>query len=278
MKSAQPEEFLICTIARLLGDVHHVAVGALSPLPGAAALLARARSQCALRVSLLGSERHNPFTDGGRELFDCAAQGRIDAFFLGGAQIDGSANVNLVGIGPYPRSRVRLSGSFGSAYLYFLVPKVILFVSEHSPRVLVRKVDFISAPGVSEPDVYRRGGPRALLTPLGLFEFLPAAGRFRLAAVHPGSSPAEVAARTGFDFELPERVPITPMPDAATLRLLRGPVAAAVRETYPRFAERLWGGVRANPSSKGSGAPRPPSAAQHQPAGAPSSTSPTMNR
>ena len=56
----------------------------------------------ALRVSVLGSARHNPFTDGGRELFDCAAQGRIDAFFLGGGQIDGAANINLVGVGGYP--------------------------------------------------------------------------------------------------------------------------------------------------------------------------------
>ncbi|GIT27423.1 MAG: hypothetical protein CM1200mP41_34670 [Gammaproteobacteria bacterium] len=70
-------------------------------VPGAGALLARERSP-ALRVSVLGSERHNTFTDGGRELFDCAAQGRIDGFFLGGAQIDGRANINLVGIGDYP--------------------------------------------------------------------------------------------------------------------------------------------------------------------------------
>ena len=78
--------------------------------------LARERSGGRLRVSVLGSERHNPFTDGGVELFDCAAQGRIDAFFLGGGQIDGEANINLVGVGGYPHSRVRWPGSFGSAY------------------------------------------------------------------------------------------------------------------------------------------------------------------
>ena len=92
----------------------------------------RAPGDPRLRVSILGSERHNPFTDGGRELFDCAAQGRIDAFFLGGGQIDGSANINLVGVGGYPQSRVRWPGSFGSAYLYFLVPRVILFREEHT--------------------------------------------------------------------------------------------------------------------------------------------------
>src|SRR5215467_4042333 len=95
------DELLIAAIARMLAGLRHVAVGVASPIPGAAALLARARSGGALRVSLLGSEDNNFFTDGGRELFDCAAQGRIDAFFLGGGQIDGNANINLVGI-PMP--------------------------------------------------------------------------------------------------------------------------------------------------------------------------------
>src|SRR5919108_2328808 len=124
------DELLICAIARMLEGLGHVAVGAASPIPGAAALLARALSGGRLRVSLLGSEDHNFFTNGGRELFDCAAQGRIDAFFLGGGQIDGAANLNLVGIGDYPRVSQRFPGSFGSAYLYFLVPRVILFREE----------------------------------------------------------------------------------------------------------------------------------------------------
>ncbi|MGI9505188.1 MAG: CoA synthetase, partial [Geminicoccaceae bacterium] len=111
---------LIATLAGMLEGLRHVAVGAASPIPAAAALLAKERSGGELQVSILGSERHNPFTDGGKELFDCAAQGRIDAFFLGGGEIDGEANINLVGVGGYPRSKVRWPGSFGSAYLYFL--------------------------------------------------------------------------------------------------------------------------------------------------------------
>ncbi|HET6521921.1 MAG TPA: CoA transferase [Geminicoccaceae bacterium] len=109
----RPEELLIDVLAGMLEGLGHVAVGAASPVPGAAALLARERSGGRTRVSVLGSERHNPFTDGGRELFDCAAQGRIDAFFLGGAQIDGQANINLVAVGGYPRSKARFPGSFG---------------------------------------------------------------------------------------------------------------------------------------------------------------------
>ena len=152
----QREELLISQLADLLKNDRHVAVGAASPIPGAAALLAREEAKTfdkRLRVTILHSNRYNNFTDGARELFDCAAQGRIDTFFLGGVQIDGKANINLVGTGEYPKIEKRFPGSFGSALMYFVVPQIILFREEHSPRTLVKKVDFISAPGVSEKGV-----------------------------------------------------------------------------------------------------------------------------
>lgn len=239
--TVRPVEVLIGVIADMLDGLNHVAVGASSPIPGSAALLARARSGGRLRVSLLGSREHNFFTDGGKELFDCAAEGRIDAFFLSGGQIDGQANINLVGVGDYPRTKVRFPGSFGSAYLYFLVPRVILFREEHTPRVLVDRVDFISAPGVSPPEVYRPGGPYALVTGLAVFDFQRDKGRFRLRSVHPGHTAQEVREATGFDYDEPAAVPQTPPPTEEPLTLLRGPVAAAVAETYPAFAERTWG-------------------------------------
>ncbi len=239
--SHSPDELLVCCIARMLDGLGHVAVGAASPIPGAAALLARARSAGRLRVSLLGSQRHNFFTDGGRELFDCAAQGRIDAFFLGGGQIDGEANINLVGAGGYPRSSVRWPGTFGAAYLYFLVPRVILFREEHSRRVLVPKVDFISAPGTSADNVHRPGGPYALVTGRCVFEFDKTRRRFRLASLHRGESTATVRANTGFEFDVPAAVPATPAPDAAALALIRDRVGDEIAEIYPQFAERLRG-------------------------------------
>ncbi len=234
------EELLIVTIATMLDGLGHVAVGAASPVPGAAALLARARSQGSLRVSLLGSRRHNAFTDGGRELFDCAAQGRIDAFFLGGAQIDGEANINLVGVGDYRQPKARFPGSFGSSYLYFLVPRVILFSLEHSPRVMVPKVDFISAPGVSPEGVYRPGGPYALVTNRCVFAFSREARRFRLLTVHPGEDLDSVRSNTGFDFDAPDAPPETPTPSEAELALLRGRVGREIAEVYPAFAKRQW--------------------------------------
>src|SRR6516164_7613137 len=153
LSQREQRELLITAIADLLDGVRHVAVGASSPIPAAGAMLLRARNEASgkapVRVSILGSAQHNFFTNGTVEIFDCAAQGRIDAFFLGGGQIDGAANINLVGIGEYPKNDVRWPGCFGSAFLYFVVPRVILFREEHSPRVLVDKVDYVSAPGTS---------------------------------------------------------------------------------------------------------------------------------
>ena len=217
----------------MLEGLGHVAVGAASPIPGAAALLARERSGGRLRVSVLGSERHNPFTDGGRELFDCAAKGRIDAFFLGGGQIDGGANINLVGVGGYPASKVRWPGSFGSAYLYFLVPRVILFREEHTTRVLVPQVEFVSAPG-HEPGqrlspgralraghrprrVPLRACPRALLAGKACIRAKPSPrsrGTHRLRLRYAGRRRGDAGAA------------------AATLALIRGPVGRAIAETF----------------------------------------------
>ena len=233
-----PTELLIAVIARLLEGCRHVAVGSQSPIPGSAALLARELAGAGepMRVSVLGSRKHNFFTSGGVELFDLAAQGRIDAFFLGGGQIDEQANINLTGIGAWPGSEVRWPGAFGSAYLYFLVPRVILFREEHTRRVLVPQVDLVTAPGTSARGVYRPGGPKALLTSLALFSFDKERRRFRLESVHPGHTLEEVLDNTGFEFDRPARVPTTAAPEPDRLALIRGKVRLEIAETYPRFA------------------------------------------
>jgi glutaconate CoA-transferase, subunit B len=246
MTSARPEgfreeELLADAIAGLIGDARHAAIGASSPIPAAAAMLARERGNGRPYVSLLGSRRQSFFTDGGRELFDCAGQGRIDVFFLSGGQIDGEANINLVSVGDYEHPKVRFPGSFGSSYMYYVVPKVILFRLEHTRRTLVEKVDFISAPGVSPDNVYRPGGPIALITNRCLFAFDRARKRFRLASVHPGHTMAEVVENTGFAFDQPRDVPVTPAPSPETLHLLRTVIAPQLVEVYPRFAATVFG-------------------------------------
>lgn len=229
-----PEELLACTIARLVADAGHIAVGAASPIPATAAFLLKAKNP-RLRISLLHKRGGNPFTEGSRELFDLAGQGRIDVFFLGGAQIDGEANINLV-----RAEGKRFPGSFGSAFMYFAAGRTILFREEHSKRVLVPKVDFISAPGWSPPEVERRGGPQALLTGKALFSWQPDRHRFCLESVHPGASAEEIREITGFDYDAPQLPAVTPAPSTAELTLLRGPVAGEIATNYPEFARKIW--------------------------------------
>ena len=209
-------------IARLIGDARHVAVGAASPIPATACELLKARG-APLRVSRIHQRKGNPFTEGSRELFDLAGQGRIDVFFLGGAQIDGEANINLV-----RADGRRFPGSFGSAFMYSVVKRTILFREEHSARVLVPKVEFVSA----------RGDPAALVTGKAVFSWQKDKRRFRLESLH---EPGDVRAETGFAYDSAARVPITPIPSDEELALLRGPVARAIGPDYPDFAKRVWG-------------------------------------
>jgi glutaconate CoA-transferase subunit B len=239
--SFAPEELLAVTLARLIREqpTRHAAVGAASPIPAAACWLVKLGDP-RLRLSLLHRSRGNPFSEGTRELFDLTGQGRIDLFFLGGGEIDGEANLNLIGTGEWPGTSVRFPGSFGSAFMYMMAGRTILFREEHSPRVLVRRVAHISAPGVSPPEVFRRGHAQALVTGRCVFRFHSERGRFSLASLHPGESIASIGDATGFDFDIPETVVETPVPTSEELALLRGRVAAEMRETYPDFCARVF--------------------------------------
>lgn len=240
-----PSERLATTLARLILDpsappARHIAVGAASPIPAAACWLVK-KAGHPVRLSLLHKRTGNPFTEGSRELFDLAGQGRIDLFFLGGGQIDGQANINLLGTGEWPGRTARFPGSFGSAFMYMMTPRTILFREEHSRRVLVPRVDMVSAAGVTAPEVFRRGTAQALVTGRCVFRFDGA--RFTLASLHPGTTAAEVRAETGFDYD-GDTAPETPDPTEAELALLRGPVRAEMLETYPEFCARVWGGAQ----------------------------------
>jgi glutaconate CoA-transferase subunit B len=214
------EELLACVVARLIGEARHVAVGAASPIPATACELLKARGK-QLRVSMLHKRKGNPFTEGSRELFDLAGQGRIDVFFLGGAQIDGEGSINLV-----RAEGRRFPGSFGSAFMYSVVKRTILFREEHSRRVLVPKVEFVSA----------RGTPAALLTGKALFSWQ--GSRFRLESTHEAG---DIRAETGFQYDAPAQVPLTQAPSPDDLALLRSSVARQIAPDYPDFARRVWG-------------------------------------
>ncbi len=243
MYKIYPVEIVISELCNLLKGDKHVAIGAASPIPGSAALLAqeeRKKTNSQLKVTILHSLKFNNFTDGSRELFDMAAQGRIDTFFLGGVQIDGEANINLVGTGKYPKMNKRFSGSFGSALMYYVIPKIILFREEHTIRSLVKKVDFISAPGTTPSNIYRPGGPKFLLTNKALFSFNKERKKFKLEKISRGLTFNDIIKNTGFTFEHNKNFNFFESPSQNRINILRNIIAPKVLDFYPEFAKKVW--------------------------------------
>src|SRR3989440_3951083 len=214
---------MAAVISRRLHDGERVGVGVNSPIPTAGALLARATHAPNLRLRLPGSREGEVFL-GSKEFFDMAQRGKIDVFFLSGVQIDRRARINMHVLGEYDRPRRRFAGAFGSAVLYPVIRRVILFRTEHSPRTLVDAVDFVTA----------AGAPDCLVTPKALLTF--ADGELQLAAYSPGESVESVCAATGWPLRVRPDVRETPAPSADELRLLRGPVHEKVGRVYRRYA------------------------------------------
>ena len=171
-----PEEMMSVVISRQIRDGETVATGANSPIPAAGCLLATAMQAPSARVIILGSRTHYLFTSG-KEFFDFAQRGRLDLFFLGGIQIDARANINLHVIGDYAHPQRRFPGAFGSGVLYYAAKRVILFRTEHSRRLFVPRVDFLTSPGYLEGGDSRRqagllfGGVSQVITNLALLGF-----------------------------------------------------------------------------------------------------------
>lgn len=231
-----PEEFLAFQISREVRDFERTAVGTLSPVPLLGVLHARARHAGNGKYLVFGAEE-TPVTDGSKELFDMAQRGKLDLFFLSGAQIDRKGNINLTCIGQYESPRVRLPGGAGSAMLYYMTRRVVLFTLAHTPRVFVEKCDFVTSAADTPRYPWRRGGPTKLITSLCTMEYDTAAAEWRLASLHPGVSSGEVQKETGFPLQ-PETVPESPSPSPSDVALLRAQIPV-LRKSYPVFADDL---------------------------------------
>jgi glutaconate CoA-transferase subunit B len=217
---------MAAVISRRLRDGERVGVGVNSPIPALGVLLARASHAPNLTLRLPGSSEGEAFL-GSKEFFDMAQRGKIDVFFLSGVQVDRRARINLHVLGDYAHPRRRFAGAFGSAVLYPIIPRVILFRTEHSPRTLVKAVDFVTAAGT----------PDCLVTPKALLTF--ADGELELASYSPGESVDSVRAATGWDLRVRADVHQTPAPSPAELALRHGPVRDRVAEIYRRYVAAM---------------------------------------
>ncbi|MDW7650245.1 MAG: CoA-transferase [Bacillota bacterium] len=235
------EELMAAVISRQVKNGDTVAVGTFSPIPSTAALLAREAHAPDSDVYIMGSRDWWPFSEGSQEFFNMAQKGRFDFFFLSGAQIDQKGNINLHAIGDYNKPKVRLPGGAGSAMLYYMVKKVILFKTDHSTKSFVEKNDFITSSASSPPSVHRPGGLHFVITPMAVLVRNAETGNLELFSVHPGFTVDDVRQNTGFELPLYEDSSReTDPPTREELMLLRGPVKEEVAKIYPAFAQKAF--------------------------------------
>lgn len=232
---------MAAVMAREVRDGETVAVGTLAPVPAAAVLLAHLTHAPRARIIILNHPDYWPFRYGSKEFYDFAQRGGFDLFFLSGGQIDRHGNLNLFGVGDLRHPTVRFPGGAGSAMLYYLPRRVVVFRGEHSPRVFVERVDHVTSPGAGPDDVARPGGPWACVTPLCVFRFDRGKRIWVVQSLHPGVSRAALAAATGFPLAYAPDAHETPPPTREQLELLRSRVRERVARVYPRWAARALG-------------------------------------
>lgn len=145
------------------------------------------------------------------ELFSYWLQGgRIDVAFLGAAQIDAHGNLNSTVIGSYTQPTVRLPGAGGAPEIAANARDVYVIL-RHSTRAFVEQVDFISSVGERV---------RAAITDLAVLEQNPH-GELVLSQLHPGVTPDDVRAATGWDLRTAPTLRQTAPPSDEELAALR---------------------------------------------------------
>lgn len=147
-----------------------------------------------------------------------------DVFFVGGLQVDRRGNVNLLGIpGEGGGWKLRGPGAVALATMSTHCRGYYIVMGRHDRRTFVDEVACITALGDSDKRRaygFPGGGPRLVLSPLGVFAFNPS-GDLSIRSVHPGVTVQDVQDATAFGFDVDGPIPTTEAPTAEELALLR---------------------------------------------------------
>ncbi len=166
------------------------------------------------------------------DIFDAIFTDRF-RIWINPAQIDQHGNVNISVIGSWDRPKVALVGSRGIPEDTSHLSQGLYYLTNHSPRAIVAKVDFISGVGYTperEQLLGMHGAPTRLVTDLGVFGFDPESGRMVPRSLHPGVTPEAVKERTGFPIEFPRDVPMTTPPTAEEVAIIHAADPLEVRK------------------------------------------------
>jgi glutaconate CoA-transferase subunit B len=236
-------ELMVAAAARQIQDGDVVFVGMRLPLLGF--LLAKAtHAPAAVGIYELGIVRETPapapiLTMGDlpnlhqaqwladtADMMGLLQQGAVDASFIGGAQVDRYGNLNTTRVRGQNARWVRLPGSGGACDLACLAKRTII-VMAHEKRRFVPAVDYVTSPGYGSGGQWReqkglvRGGPRAVITTLGILHFEPVSREMILTSVHPGVGLTAVLNATGWPLRVAGDLQTTPPPTSVEKEILR---------------------------------------------------------
>ncbi|MFI8294635.1 CoA-transferase subunit beta [Streptomyces nigra] len=139
---------------------------------------------------------------------------------MGASQIDRHGNQNISCVGPWERPTRQLLGVRG-APVNTLNNPTSYWVSRHSRRVFVERVDMVCGVGNDRAAGARYHCLRRVVSDLGVFDFGTPDRTMRLVAVHPGVTVEQVREATSFELAVADEVAVTRAPTPAELRLIR---------------------------------------------------------
>ena len=162
------------------------------------------------------------------EIFNYWLQpGRIDVGFLGAAQIDRYGNINTTVIGSsYDEPAVRLPGAGGAPEIAAACREVVV-VLRQSRRTFADHLDFVTSVGFGTGTGTRQrlgltgGGPRLVITDLGVLQPDPDTCELVLTGIYGSVSVGRVRDSTGWDLRVSASLSEVAPPSQAELAALR---------------------------------------------------------
>jgi len=239
MTTATRDEWMTVAAARLLRDrcVCFVGIG----LPSAACNLARLTHAPDIVLiyesGTIGTRPDVlPLSIGDGELADTAAfvvplpevfshylqGGRVDAGFLGAAQVDRFGNLNTTVIGPYDAPTTRLPGAGGAPEIAAHARETFVMMKA-SRRSFVERLDFRTT----------AGRPAALITDFGILHPHGTTRELRLTALFADATVEEARNAVGWPLAVADEVAQVPPPTPHELQTLRA-LHARTREAHAR--------------------------------------------
>jgi len=151
-------------------------------------------------------------------------RGVVDVGFLGALELDRYGNINTTLLKDDGKVRY-FNGSAGGNDVASLAKRVLV-IMRHEKRKLRAAVAHITSPGfvdgkTREQLALRGGGPHRVITDKAVIGFGVETRSAKLISLHPGIGLDDVLANTGMPLEVPEDIPVTPLPSRDELRLLR---------------------------------------------------------